>query len=69
MFIRPLSTAHLDSIDDRNLASAPHRHTHRCQVLQGLILAESLLNWRFHHSSESWADWRRTTKAGLRKRS
>ena len=41
VFIRPLSTAPPDSIDDRNLASAPHRHTHRCQVLQGLISAES----------------------------
>jgi hypothetical protein len=40
VFIRPLSTADPNSIDDRNLASAPHRHTHRCQVLQGLIVPE-----------------------------
>jgi hypothetical protein len=40
VFIRPLSTAHPNSIDDRDLASAPHRHTHWCQVLQGLIVTE-----------------------------
>jgi hypothetical protein len=38
VLIRPLSTAHPNSIDDRDLASGPHRHTHWCQVLQGLIV-------------------------------
>ena len=34
------STAHPNPLDDRDLASAPHRHTHWCQVLQGLIVSE-----------------------------